>query len=343
MNMKALLYYGERDIRLEEIPVPSPQFDEVLIKVTHAGISQTQVNEFIEGPFIINANAHPLTGNRMSLIPGHEFGGIIEAVGDSVDRALIGLQVAVLPRFTCGECRYCLNGRENICDQLVYYGLVGHNGGFAEYATINRKNVYPVDNVDMMSFVEPLLVGTHAGRILEKQIDGNRILIMGAGGVGLSVALVLKYYYKANVIVCDFQEERLRITKSIGFETIHTEEIAEQYDVVIDCAGNDPASQQSALLEGLGYLYKGGTLLSIGAYFHAIQIVPTSLTFTETNIMSSFAYDSEDERLLPDVIASIPVDFKALIEEIPLDNIIEEGYYRSEIDKDSFVRIVIRP
>lgn len=341
--MKALLYYGQRDIRLEDVPMPECGIDEVRIQVTHSGISQTHVNEFIEGPFLINSDPHPATGKKIPLIPGHEFGGTIEAVGGPSNEHLIGQQVAVLPRVACGECRYCEQGRENICDKLVYIGIVGADGGFAEYAVVNQKNIFPVDNTAVMSFVEPLLVGIHATRALDRKLEGQSILVLGAGGVGLSLAAVLQHYSHADVTVCDFLPNRLAVADSIGFQTLHKDDIAEQYEIIIDCAGSDPASQQSALLEAMGHVDKGGTIMSIGAYFHPLSFVPISVTFAEVNILTSFAYDSTDEQLLPDVLKAISIDFNQLIEEVTLEDLVEEGYYRSEVDKDSLIRIVARP
>lgn len=77
--MKALVYYGNRDIRLEEVLQPEPGADELLIKVTDAGLCQTLVNEFVEGPFIINTGTNPMTGRAIPLIAGHEFGGVVNA------------------------------------------------------------------------------------------------------------------------------------------------------------------------------------------------------------------------------------------------------------------------
>ena len=342
ITVKALLYYGQRDIRLEEIAVPKCGPDEVRIKVTHSGISQTHINEFIEGPFIINADPHPVTGHKIPLIPGHEFGGTIEAVGDPSNEHLIGQQVAVLPRISCGECYTCQQGKENICEQLVYIGLAGAHGGFAEYAVVDKRNTFPVEDTALMSFVEPILVGIHVGRMLGTDLHKCSTLLLGAGGVGISVATVLKYYYGMDITIADFLPNRLSIAAA-EFETIHKDDIEEKYDIVIDCAGSDPASQETALLESFKYVHTGGTILSVGVYFHPVTFVPATLTLAEIQLRSSFAYSPQDEQLLPEVLAAIPIKFEQFIEEVSLEDLVEEGYYRSEVDKDSLIRIVARP
>jgi len=95
--MKALFYYDQRDVRLEQIEIPEPNENQVLLKVLDVGLCQTQINEFIEGPFIINKDKHKITGKAIPLIVGHEFGGIIEKIGKNIkDDSLIGKQVEVL-------------------------------------------------------------------------------------------------------------------------------------------------------------------------------------------------------------------------------------------------------
>lgn len=342
-TMKALVYYGSRDIRLEEVEKPTPGPNDVLIRVTHAGISQTQVNEFIEGPFVINSAPHPLTGKAVPMIPGHEYGGVIEDAGSNVSRDMIGEQVAVLPRMTCGECRYCTSGKEHVCPQIAYIGLLGEHGGFATWSVVPKENVFPVRDTALMSFVEPILVGIHAGKVIQHMLPSSKVLVMGAGGVGVSLAAVLRDYYKADITLTDILPNRLERSAKAGFKTLDKDALEQEYDIVIDCAGSDPVSQRSAVFEAFDYVYSGGTVLNLGTYFHSLSFVPAGLTVPEKQLRTSFAYNSQDEKVLPEVIKSLQLDFKMLIEEVEFDKIIEEAYFRSEVDKDSFIRLVVKP
>ena len=343
--MRALRFYNQRDIRLEDVDKPMPGDGEVLIKVTHSGISQTQVNEFMEGPYLINAISNPLTEEPTPLIPGHEFGGVIESVGPNADPRLVGVPVAVLPRKNCGECEQCASGHENLCQNLNYYGLVGAHGGFAEYAAVSAKNIYPVGAIDtsLYSFIEPLLVGVNAGRQIEDRIQGSKILVLGAGGVGVCVAAVLKDYFGGDVTISDILPFRLQKAGELGLKTLNQADLACEYDVVVDCAGSDPASQNAALFEGAEYLKPTGILLMLGSYFHELSFVPFSLLAKQIQLRTSFAYDSYAESKLDEVLETLEPDFNVLIHEISLDEIIDEGYFRSEVDKNGFVRIVVRP
>jgi len=334
--MLALRYYGQRDIRLEDVELRELKDDEVLLKVTDAGISQTQINEFIEGPFIID---------KLPIIPSQEFGGIVKKVANG-DDSIVGKMVAVLPLVSCGKCSHCLSKKEEFCEELAYHGLLGLDGGFAEYAVVDRKNLYFTDRVELLTFIEPILVGIHSANIFKRldEIEGKKVLVLGAGAVGVSVATVWRDFFKADVTLCDILEKRVNRAKSCGLNTVKFEELFDKFDVVVDAAGMDiEAGDNVAFLSGFNFLKKGGVLLNIGTYFHPLEMVPSSILLNEQLIMTSMVYNSNDVKILDEVINSLKVDFAKLIEEIRLKDIIENGYYAIEIDKSKFTRIVVKP
>ena len=343
--MLALRFYDQRDIRLENIPMPEPKKNEVLIKVTHAGMSQTQVNEFVEGPFILNKTPHILTGISLPIIPCQEYGGVIEDVGEGVDKNIIGKQVAVLLLIFCGECEYCRNGEQDLCDKLAYHGLLGADGGFCEYSVVNKNNIFFVEKPEFLTFIEPILVAIHAAQKYSKidTLKNKKVLVLGAGAVGISVATVFRDYFKAEVFINDILTTRLKRAEKAGLKTLTKEEIKKDFELVIDAAGMDTLVDKPAIVEGFGYLKKGRLLLNIGTYFHPVSFVPSNLLLNENCLLESIVYNMKDIKLLQDVIDAIKLDFSNFIAEISLKDIIEEGYFRAEVDKESFTRLVIRP
>ena len=341
--MKALLYYGNQDIRLEEMPQPEPLQNELLIKVTDAGLCQTQVNEFVEGPFIINTAINPMTGKAIPLIAGHEFGGVVNSVGSEGDQSLVGSRVAVLPMLTCKTCEWCLSGRENYCNSMAYYGLTGADGGFAEYAVVCTNNVFPVSNPAIITFVEPLLVALHAVAKIKRNLRECKTLVLGAGAVGIAMASVLTFVHKSAVSITDILSKRRQRAKEVGFHVIEKNAFSKHFDLVIDCAGSDPYSaEHPAILDGFQYLLKGGTLLGIGTYFHSLAFLPAKMLINEYKFINSFLYNNADVVRLKETITSLKTDFSLFIDEVPLERIIEDGYYRAEVDKDSFTRLVVK-
>lgn len=342
--MKALFFYDQRDLRLEACPDPLAGDNDVRIRVTVAGLSQTQVNEFIDGPFIINREPHPLTGKGMPLIPCQEFGGVVDQVGTGVDSALLGQQVAVLPLISCGTCDQCRRGYEHLCAQKAYCGLVGADGGFAEYAVVPAANVFPCPREDLLSFMEPILVAVHALQKVRHYCNGangGRVLVLGAGAVGCAVGAVFQHYGQLDVVVADVLTERVDRAARIGLTANATEAVKGPFDVVVDAAGHDLFIDTPGLVSGMEWLRSGGTLISIGTYFQPIQWVPAQLLVGEFNIVTSFMYCSADVALLSDVIDSLPVSWSPLITRIPFEQIIEQGYYRAEVDKSSFTRLEV--
>jgi len=328
----SLRYYNQRDIRLEMVDMPVPGSDEVLLRVTDAGISQTQINEFIEGPFIID---------KTPLIPCQEFGGVVENC-DIFDSKKF---YAVLPLISCGECNYCKNGLENLCEKLSYYGLIGRDGGFAQYCAVKKANLFEVDKRELLTFIEPILVGIHSANQYRKigEIENKNVLVLGAGAVGVSVAAVWRDYFKADVKITDNFNSRLLKAKEFGLDIIQKDDIKCGYDIVIDAAGMDTSSMKSALKEGFGYLKKGGVLINIGTYFHPLPIIPSKILLKEQFMITSILYNRKDIAILSDVLNDLMVDFDKLINIISLKDIIENGYYAIEIDKSNFTRIVVRP
>lgn len=134
--MKALRWHAARDLRLSELERQAPRPGEVELEVAYCGICGSDLHEYQSGPHSIpQAEAHPLSGCRAPLTLGHEFCGVVAALGPGVEGPRIGDRVAVEPEYRCGECRYCREGRYNLCESMGFIGLMG-DGGFAERARV---------------------------------------------------------------------------------------------------------------------------------------------------------------------------------------------------------------
>lgn len=339
--MKALFFHNQRDLRHDETAIPPIGQDQVRLKVSAAGLSQTQVNEFIEGPFIINTQAHPLTKIAAPIIPCQEFGGRVDKLGENVDAKWLGKQVAVLPLLSCGQCEACKAEQFSLCERVAYMGLLGAHGGFAEYAVVNTDNLYLCEREDLLTFIEPILVALHSAQRYGKEIAGKKVLVIGAGAVGCAMACVWSYHFHAKVSLQDQLKQRLERAKLLGLNTCET--VTEnKFDIIIDCAGKNLDSDESAIIKALSLVKAGGTVINVGTYFHPVSFVPAAILAREVNLITTFLYNQADLNKLPQAIRSLDaVNFEPLIEPILLSNLIEEGYYRAEIDKDSFTRLVM--
>ena len=187
--MKAALWYKSGDIRIEDIPEPSPCAGDVKIKVKWCGICGSDLHEFTMGPiFIPVENPHPITQEVAPVIMGHEFSGEITEVGEGVTNLAVGDRVTVEPLIVCGECPACKAGHYNLCDKLGFHGLMGGGGGLAEYTTFPARFVHKIPDTlsyEKAALVEPMSVGYHSLEVGGFR-SGHVAVVAGAGPIGLA-------------------------------------------------------------------------------------------------------------------------------------------------------------
>jgi (R,R)-butanediol dehydrogenase/meso-butanediol dehydrogenase/diacetyl reductase len=341
--MRALMYYGRRDIRLEEIPTPQAGAGEVRIRVTDAGLSQTQVNEFIEGPFLINSTPHPVTGIGAPMIPCQEFGGVVDQVGEGVEPELMGQLVAALPMAPCMKCHFCDRGHHSICPSMTYMGLLGAHGGFSEYVVLKRSNVYPMGKLPRatLCFIEPLLMGVHTAKRAHIE-HGQPVLMVGAGAVGCGMAAIWRDCYGADVYMHDILPARLERAEAIGLPRAPASMLKNrEFSVVVDAAGKDVQAEQHAFAQAQEWISPGGSIVDIGLYFFPLNVTPASLLVQEISVIPSWSYALDDVPQMDQLLPALKTDFTPLIEYVSLDNALEHGYYRAELDKSTFTRLVV--
>lgn len=217
-TMLAAVYYGREDIRFEQVPVPVPAPGELLLRVGTVGVCGSDVGEWSHGPKQHPvATKHPVTGHLGPIVPGHEFSGTVTAVGDGVDPAWIGKQVASCGSVACGACDACLRGQSNQC--RFYNGVGLHRpGALAEFVTTPIENCLSIEglgiSLDEAALCQPMSIAVHnvsrAG-----DVEGQTVLVQGVGGIGafLVYALVAA---GADVIATDMDADRLAIADDFG-------------------------------------------------------------------------------------------------------------------------------
>jgi L-iditol 2-dehydrogenase len=210
-SMQAILFYGPGDARLVETPIPAPGPGELLVKVGAALTCGTDLKSYRRG--------HPRIFKSLPSPFGHEFAGVVAEVGAGVERFAIGQRVVAANSAPCGECEYCREGRESLCERLEFL-----NGAYAEYIVIPerivRRNTYLIP--DHLSFaeaalVEPLACVLHGLDALDLQL-GATAVVLGCGPIGLLFvnALTLR---GLGVIASDRHESRLVAARHFGAVT----------------------------------------------------------------------------------------------------------------------------
>ena len=183
---KAWVLHEIGDIRLEDVDIPEPAENEVLVNVKAVGICGSDV------PRVYETGAH-----RMPLIPGHEFSGVVVKTGANVSDDLVGMRVAVSPKIPCRKCEMCAKGETDLCLNYDYTGS-RRDGAFGEYVCVPVDNL--IELVDNISFeegamIEPLAVAANAVRTgcagIDPADDGVKIAVCGMGTIGLMVVMLL--------------------------------------------------------------------------------------------------------------------------------------------------------
>jgi len=256
--MRVAMYYNNKDVRLQEIPIPKIGPGELLVKVFASGICGSDVMEWYRI-------------KKAPRVLGHEIAGEIVEVGSGVDRYKIGDRVFVSHHVPCNTCQYCLNGFHTLCDTLRSTHF--DPGGFAEYIRIPRINVDRGVFIlpDKISFEEGIFIEPLAcvfrGQRLAKFKPGQSVFIIGSGISGVLHIALARTSGAGLIIASDINEFRLKAAKKFGAEvTILAKEVnatkireinhGRLADLIIVCAGNPSAYKQA-----LETVDRGGTVL----------------------------------------------------------------------------------
>jgi L-iditol 2-dehydrogenase len=291
--MRVAMYYNNRDVRLEELPVPKIGPGELLLRTRASGICGSDLMEWYRI-------------KKAPLVLGHEITAEVVEVGDGVKSFCVGDRVFSSHHVPCGQCRYCLAGHQSVCDLLRTTHF--DPGGFAEYIRVPKINVelgtlLIPDSMtfDEGSFIEPLACVVRAQRFGRLRA-GQTVLVIGSGISGLLHIQLARARGAGRVIATDISEYRLNAAKQFGADaTIHAAgDVPAQLlelndgrlaDVAIVCTGALPAAQQATKS-----IDRGGTLLFFAPTAAGVDVPIPLFDFwrDEINLVTSYAGSGDD-------------------------------------------------
>ena len=339
--MKAAVYYGPRDIRVEQVSDPQVEPNGVVIKVRACGICGSDMHIYKLGG---REQIQP------GLIMGHEFSGDVVAVGANVTDIKKGDRVIATGWKPCGECYFCQKGETQLCTQIKIIGI-GFPGAFAEYVSVPtavlNMNVFPLNNMsyEVGATAEPVCVAVYAATTAEPAPEHNAV-VLGAGTIGQCVAQVLKALGVGQVIVSETAKKRLDLAKAMGADIVidpaaenAVERVAQATgmlgaDIVVECAGN-PATFQQAI----EMVRRGGKIMIVGVYEQPVQFEPISLI--SKNIRMIGCLGGGFPQAL-DLLRSGKVKTNPLISHVfPLDKAKEA--FETQLRTNEAVKVLIKP
>jgi (R,R)-butanediol dehydrogenase / meso-butanediol dehydrogenase / diacetyl reductase len=327
--MKAVRWHGRHDVRYEEVEDAAPPgAGEVRVRVAWCGLCGTDVHEYLHGPLVIPTRPHPVTGLAAPVTLGHEVAGVVDATGRDVRGLEPGQPVALDGLIPCRSCDACQAGLPNLCRTLGHIGF-SFPGGLAEALTVPASMaVAPEVEVplDVLAFAEPASVAVRCADRAELR-QGQELLVVGAGSIGLAVAEVCRAEHGAEVVLTDTAAWRLGKAGRLGYRTLRPDELrglAGEWDVptVIDCTG---APQVVGL--ALPFVAPGGRIVVAGLPAEPGSLDLADLALREISIVGTMSHlGRTDFRRAVELLASGEVRAAELLtKRISLADTVPQG------------------
>jgi threonine 3-dehydrogenase len=248
---------------MEEVAIPAPGTNEVLIRVEKTAICGTDVH-------IFNWDDWARRTIKPGLVIGHEFVGVIETLGKGVTGYQPGDRVSAEGHVVCGHCRNCRAGRTHLCPNTIGIG-VNRNGAFAEYVVVPASNLWPIpDKIapELAAFFDPF--GNAAHCALQFDLVGEDVLITGAGPIGIIAAGICRHIGARHVVITDVNDYRLGLAKEMGasrtvnvsresIDDVVKELHIDGFDIGLEMSGNPKAFNDL-----LNNMYHGGKVALLG-------------------------------------------------------------------------------
>ncbi|MGM9928088.1 MAG: alcohol dehydrogenase AdhP [Bacillus sp. (in: firmicutes)] len=306
-------------LEIKEVPKPTLEYGEVLVKIEACGVCHTDLHA-AHGDWPVKP--------KLPLIPGHEGVGIVEEIAEGVTSVKVGDRVGIPWLYSaCGECEYCLTGRETLCEDQLNGGY-SVDGGYAEYCKAPANYVAKIpSNVDPVEIAPILCAGvtTYKALKVSEAKPGDWVAIYGIGGLG-HVALQYAKAMGFNVIAVDIQNEKLELAKSLGAditingkETDPAQAIKEQVGGVQ--AAVSVAVTKIAFEQAYQSIKRGGTLVVVGLPHADLPIPIFNTVLNGVTVRGSIVGTRKDMQEAIEFAAQGKV--KTNIETAPLDSINE--------------------
>jgi len=282
--LKAALLKGPGTIEVSDVPIPNPPPGWVRIKVIRAGICGTD-KAFFRGTY---------RPGKLPIVPGHEFAGIIDSVGENVDEGIIGARVTSEINVSCGMCWFCMNGMRTHCPYRKVLGIT-IDGGMAEYVITPVKNIHIIDGLTYQQacFVEPLAAVLEMIKLAPPPPNG-RVAILGLGTIGLLALQVLRLHApRLLVAVARSESPKFKLAKSLGADlTANPEEALEIARTgTPEGAGFDYVVEATGSPEGLNLALRivrpRGVIAGKSTHGEEVPLDYTSLVVKEVSLVGS--------------------------------------------------------
>ncbi len=342
--MKAAILKKVGVIQIEDVPMPTPGPDEVLVKIKSVGICGSDLHYYLHGKIGAYIVEKPI-------VLGHEASGEVIALGKNVTRFKVGDRVTLEPGIPCRKCEFCKTGRYNLCPEVAFMATPPYDGAFTEYIVAPEDFTFKIP--DTMSFdeaalMEPLAVGVYAAERSAMR-PGMTAAVLGLGPIGMVVAQAAKAYGASRVIGTDVVDYRLTQAKRFAVDNAFNaknEALEEQIlsdlggrpNVVFETSGNGGSIALTTSI-----VKTGGTVVMIG--MGPEDVMPMNhgqISGKELTILGIFRYANMYPKAI-EFVKRGAINVKSLVtKEFSLEQTKEAMDYASQHKNDS-IKVMIHP
>lgn len=326
-------------ITFQEVPVPQPEKDQVLVKVMNIGVCGSDIHVY--------HGLHPFTSYPVT--QGHEVSAEIVELGADVKGFSLGQKVTIQPQVVCGECYPCRHGKYNLCEQLKVMGFQT-TGTASEYFAVDAAKVTALPenmSYEQGAMIEPLAVAVHAVR-QAGDVAGLKIAVLGAGPIGNLVAQTALGMGAESVLITDISDLRLNKAKECGIKfTANTKEEdfgdamlrvfgPDKADVIYDCAGNNITMGQA-----IKYARKGSKIILVAVFAGMAEIDLAVLNDHELDLNTTMMYRNEDYIDAIRLINEQKVQLKSLVSKTFSFKDYDKAYQYIDDNRETTMKVII--
>ncbi|KIX05624.1 chlorophyll synthesis pathway protein BchC [Rhinocladiella mackenziei CBS 650.93] len=353
--MRACRFYKREHVRIDEIPIPVPREGQALIRVEWCGICASDLHEYSHGNRNCppEGNPHPLTGDHVPVVLGHEFCGRIEWASPT-SKLHKGEAVMVDPRLYCSSCVSCTMSETNSCENFGFLGLSGSGGGLSEYVAVNENQLYPLGNapLHLAALLEPLAVAWHGVSVTGVEVASKvPILIVGGGPIGLAVAAVLRARGAEQIFISEPAKIRHKTAGIFADKVFNPldEDVASAcreltsgkgVRIVFDCAGI-----QSGMEDGMKALGLSGVYMNLAGWSTMWKPPQEAIVAKEVSLKGSMSYKENDFAEVVEAFVNGKFDNleEMITSRIHLEDVEELGIQELLKTKDNQVKVLVTP
>jgi 2-desacetyl-2-hydroxyethyl bacteriochlorophyllide A dehydrogenase len=279
-------------VELRPAPRPRPGPGEVLVRMRAAGICGSDIHA--------THGRHPFV--PLPYHPGHEVIGTVESAGDGAGLAP-GTRVVAEPILACGSCKYCADGRYNLCATMTFFGCTAPDGGMADAFVLPADRLVPIPGelTDLQAvLIEPLSTPVHAVRLAGPDLTGRTVAILGAGTIGLLTLAAARRHGAARIAVTDLAPAKRALAARLGADSVHDaadpgtvravrDDLGTSADVVFDCV-----AVQATIDQAIAIAIKGGTVVVVGVPAAPVTVPLPEIQDLQIRIQGSATYTRDD-------------------------------------------------